>query len=198
MFFWSSLPFSKTSGCWQFDCWFPWLKKKLLQDICFTILCWFLPCINMNQTQVCMCTLLLESPSHFPPRSTPLRCHRAPSWAPCESLSRVWLFATPWTTVNGILQARILVSVAFPYFRGSSQPRDQTQVSHCRWIFYQLSHRETLSSLYHTANSHWLSLFPYGNVYVSMLLSPFTPPSPSYTVSTSLLSMFASPLLPCK
>ena len=31
-------------------------------------------------------------------------------------------------TVHGILQARILERVAFP-FRGSSQPRDQTQVS---------------------------------------------------------------------
>ena len=33
-------------------------------------------------------------------------------------------------TVHGILQARILKWVAFPYSRGSSQPRDQTQVSH--------------------------------------------------------------------
>ena len=32
--------------------------------------------------------------------------------------------------VHGILQARILEWVAFPSFRGSSQPRDQTQVSH--------------------------------------------------------------------
>ena len=38
-------------------------------------------------------------------------------------------------TVHGILQARIFLSflnlgwVAFPFFRGSSQPRDQTQVS---------------------------------------------------------------------
>ena len=32
-------------------------------------------------------------------------------------------------TVHGILQARILELVAFPLFRGSSQPRDQTQVS---------------------------------------------------------------------
>ena len=30
--------------------------------------------------------------------------------------------------VHGILQARILESVAFPFSRGSSQPRDQTQV----------------------------------------------------------------------
>ena len=32
-------------------------------------------------------------------------------------------------TVNGILQTRILEWVAFPFPRGSSQPRDQTQVS---------------------------------------------------------------------
>ena len=46
-----------------------------------------------------------------------------------KSLSCVWLFATPWTVVHGILQARILEWVAFPFSRGSSQPRDQTQVS---------------------------------------------------------------------
>ena len=33
-------------------------------------------------------------------------------------------------TVHGILQARILEWVAFPFSRGSSQPRDQTQVFH--------------------------------------------------------------------
>ena len=32
-------------------------------------------------------------------------------------------------TVHGILQARILEWVAFPFSRGFSQPRDQTQVS---------------------------------------------------------------------
>ena len=45
-------------------------------------------------------------------------------------------------TVHGILQARILEWIAFPFSRGSSQPRDRTQVSHtagssfpaeCRW-----------------------------------------------------------------
>ena len=65
-------------------------------------------------------------------------------------------------TVYGILQARILEGVAVPFSRGSSQPRDQTQVSHiaggsiavdlpdpgleprllhCRWILYQLSYQ---------------------------------------------------------
>ena len=49
------------------------------------------------------------------------------------SLRHVQLFATPWTVAH---QARILEQVAVS-FRGSSRPRDQTQVS-CvgRWILY--------------------------------------------------------------
>ena len=34
--------------------------------------------------------------------------------------------------VHGILQARILEWVAFPFSKGSSQPRDWTQVSHIK------------------------------------------------------------------
>ena len=39
-------------------------------------------------------------------------------------------------TVHGILQARILEWVVFPFSRGSSQPRDQTQVSHIAGGFF--------------------------------------------------------------
>ena len=39
-------------------------------------------------------------------------------------------------TLHGILQARILEWVAFPFSRGSSQPRDQTQVSHTAGGFF--------------------------------------------------------------
>ena len=39
-------------------------------------------------------------------------------------------------TVHGILQARILEWVTFPFSRGSSQPRDQTQVSHIAGGFF--------------------------------------------------------------
>ena len=52
------------------------------------------------------------------------------------SLSRVWLFVTPWTVARqtalspGILQARLLEWVAIPFSRVSSQPRDLTWVSH--------------------------------------------------------------------
>ena len=38
--------------------------------------------------------------------------------------------------VHGILQARTLEWVAFPFFRGSSQPRDRTQVSHIAGGFF--------------------------------------------------------------
>ena len=39
-------------------------------------------------------------------------------------------------TVRGILQARILEWVASPFSRGSSQPRDGTQVSHVAGGFF--------------------------------------------------------------
>ena len=39
-------------------------------------------------------------------------------------------------TVHGILQARILEWITFPFSRGSSQPRDWTQVSHFAGGFF--------------------------------------------------------------
>ena len=39
-------------------------------------------------------------------------------------------------TVRGILQARILEWVAFPFSRGSSQPRDRTQVTRIAGGFF--------------------------------------------------------------
>ena len=55
-----------------------------------------------------------------------------------QSLSPVWLFVTPVE----IFQARILEHVAISFSRGSSLPRDQTQLSciSCtgRWVLYQL------------------------------------------------------------
>ena len=53
-----------------------------------------------------------------------------------ELLSCVRLFATPWTIVPGILQAKILEWVAFPFSRWSSQPRDRTQVSRITGGFF--------------------------------------------------------------
>ena len=62
-------------------------------------------------------------------------------------------------TVHGILQARILQWVAFPFSRGSSQPRDRTQISP-RSPFYS-----TRQLPYLTRQSfHLTLLFPFGNV----------------------------------
>ena len=52
-------------------------------------------------------------------------------------LSRVQLCVTSTNyIVHGILWARILEWVAFPFSRGSSQPRDQTQVSSIEGRFF--------------------------------------------------------------
>ena len=52
-----------------------------------------------------------------------------------------WKLKVKATTVHGVLQARILEWVAFPFSRGSSQPRDRTQVSHIAGGFFtKLSH----------------------------------------------------------
>ena len=39
-------------------------------------------------------------------------------------------YSLPGSSVHGIFQARVLEWVAISFSRGSSQPRDQTQVSH--------------------------------------------------------------------
>ena len=59
-----------------------------------------------------------------------------------ESYSVLSDFVTPWTvacqgsSIHGILQARILEWVAIPFSRGSSQPRDWTQVSSIAGRFF--------------------------------------------------------------
>ena len=47
----------------------------------------------------------------------------------CQTLCNPMDCSPPGSSVHGILQARILVWIAFLFSRGSSQPRDQTQVS---------------------------------------------------------------------
>ena len=71
--------------------------------------------------------------------------------------------ATPWTSVHGILQARILEWVAMPFSRESSQPRDRTRVS-CigGWILYHWATREALRNRNSTnicgKNKEWVLL----------------------------------------
>ena len=53
----------------------------------------------------------------------------ARSFQSCPALCDPMEYRLPGSSVQGILQARILEWVARPSFRGSSQPRDQTHVS---------------------------------------------------------------------
>ena len=68
-------------------------------------------------------------------------------WRPCAlewvkvAQSCLTLWKSMAYTVHGILQARILEWLAFPFSRGSSQPRSNPGLLHCRPILYQLSHK---------------------------------------------------------
>ena len=55
-----------------------------------------------------------------------------------ESHSVVVNSLRPHGLYHGILQARILEWIAIPFSRGSSQPRDQTQVSCIAGIFFTI------------------------------------------------------------
>ena len=56
----------------------------------------------------------------------------------CATLSDTMDCSPPDSSVHGILQARILEWVAMPFSRGSSQPRDQTQVSRIAGGFFTI------------------------------------------------------------
>ena len=63
-------------------------------------------------------------------------------------------------TVHGILQARILEWVAFPFSRGSSQSRDWTQVSHTAGGFFSSwASREALGASWGDLKSKKLSFW---------------------------------------
>ena len=51
------------------------------------------------------------------------------SYVRAQSLSLVRFFVTPWATVHGVSQARILEWVAKSCSRGSSWPRDRTHIT---------------------------------------------------------------------
>ena len=94
-------------------------------------------CISFVFHEYCLPPLLLPPPPVPSSSPSPSSSSLFPLSLSCctQSLSHVQLFVTPWSVAfqpplsMGILLARILKSVAMPYSRGSSQARDQTQVS---------------------------------------------------------------------
>ena len=87
------------------------------------------------------------------------------------SLSRVWLFATPWTVAcqaplsMGIFQARILEWVAMPFSRGSSQSREWTRVSQIAGKLFTLrATRKAFSEVYcWFIHKQFISYLPFIN-----------------------------------
>ena len=66
----------------------------------------------------------------------------------CSENCSVMSNSSPSPTVHGILQARILEWVAFPFSRASSQPRELSPgLPHCRQTLYQLSHKGSTSTV---------------------------------------------------
>ena len=97
---------------------------------------------NLPRPETRIQSVVLEEPTFH--RAAKPMCHNLSEW---RSLSRVRLFATPWT-----IQSRILEWVAFPLSRGSSQPRDRTQVSHSYWAWAPCLETTTAEP---TSWNHW-------------------------------------------
>ena len=94
-------------------------------------------------------------------------------------------------TVHGILRARILEWVAFPFSRGSSQPRDWTQVSHIAGrIFTSWATREAQKMvLYQELRINlycWLSAAEVGSAYSWILYIVF--------IAISMVAVSVNPL----
>ena len=102
----------------------------------------------------------------FPLRSSLNTVLHSTSLSENESESRSVVSHSMDYTVPGILQARILEWVVFPFSKGPSQPRDQTQVlPHCRRILHQMSlqgspQRALVSYLCYT----WQCIYVHSNL----------------------------------
>ena len=74
----------------------------------------------------------------LPESNMVLTAAAAAAWSlqSCPTLCEPRDYSPPGSSVYGILQARILEWVAMPSYRGSSQPRDQTQVSRIAGSFF--------------------------------------------------------------
>ena len=126
-----------------------------------------------------------------------VRLH-AHSLQSCPTLCDPMYHSPPGFSVHGILQTRILGWVAMTSSRGSSQPRDWTQVScyllHCRQILYHWAAREdqrwcvytivrrpplmqsdpeSVSCPYHPLIQGVTEIFHWGNSIISYILLIF-------------------------
>ena len=102
-------------------------------------------------------------------------------------------------TVHGLLQARILEWVAIPFSRGSSQPRDWTQVSHIAGGFFtSWATREAdyfyscvLFLVMFISFIFYIPYMWYHTVFFFCLIPlAYCPPSPSVLLQMALFNSF--------
>ena len=99
------------------------------------------------------------SPSLLPesmPRGAGLNGNFQPVWSEVKGGQLCPTLCDPMDyTVHGILQARILEWGAVPFSKGSSQPRDRTQVSHIAGGFFSswATREAQIPSVIQTANA---------------------------------------------
>ena len=94
----------------------------------------------------------------------PSPCMHAKSLQLCPTLCDPLDCSPSGSSVHGILWAWILEWVTMPFSKGSSQPRDQTQVSHIAGRFFTVwatKHEWKKSILDHEINNMDISIFPH-------------------------------------
>ena len=106
----------------------------------------------------------------------------------CPTLCDPMDSSPPGSSVHGILQARILEWVAMSYSMGSSQPKDQTCVSHVfcigRQVLYHLTHQGSLDSTWLVAKTRTKHSIQ-GSIWTCFLREPSQTPA-SFWVSSDV------------
>ena len=92
--------------------------------------------------------------------------------------------------VHGILQARILEWVAFSFSRGSSQPRDWTQVSHTAGRFFTRAGKSSFINHHYLPLPSSLWLVTHSIMHVYLYCSKLN------SLKPSVLSILWAPLFP--
>ena len=94
----------------------------------------------------------------------------------------------PGSSVHGIFQARILEWVAISFFRGSSRPRDRTQVSHIVGRLFTIWARPSLGAYSNSCPlSHWCHPTVLSSVAPFFCLQSF-PAAGSFPMSRLFMS----------
>ena len=196
------LPFYPTANIPSF---IPILPSFQLIERVFHHLC--IASLDTNLSYLLWCFSLFMYPFYtVSPVSLPPCCFLPWAYECAYSLSRVRLFVTPWTVAcqaplsMGMLQARILEWVTMGTSRGSSQPRDQTQVSCIAGKFFTIWTTREAQSLW--ISSCFLSLkWKKGLLSSTQTLFPFTDnllQRPVYEIITASLQSSLSLLYPLR